>query len=124
MPKPLTIEQRLDRFPPIVCRLLARKRAIKGGGIVPIPAAEIARNSGLTLTQVASLSPLLDWSTVPAATAVAFARGCGIDLDDRNSLRHHHAYIKNLKSTPRYLLRSPDWKTIYEPLIALWPGST
>lgn len=123
MPKPLTIQERLQRFPPIVCRLLARKRD-KARGIVPLTTAEIAQRAGLSVSTVASLAPLLSWDTVPATQAIAFAKGCGINLDDRDSLRHHSAYMKRLKGAPRYLMRSPDWATVYAPLIQIWadPG--
>lgn len=119
MPKPLTIAQRLDRFPPLVCRLLARRHAHKRG-IVPLSTVEIAVRSKLTPSIVSSLAPLTSWDSVPIPQALAFAKGCGIDLDDRDSLRHHTAYMKRLKGAPRYLVRSPDWKTVYEPLIQLW----
>lgn len=119
MPKPLTITERLERFPPLVCRLLARRHE-RGRGIMPLATGEIARRSGLSVTTVASLAQLLSWDTVPAPQALAFAKGCGIDLDDRDSLRHHSAYMKRLKGAPRYLVRSPDWATVYAPLIQLW----
>lgn len=119
MPKPLTISERLNRFPPIACRLLARRKDARRR-IYPLTTQEIARRSGLTASTVASLAPLPSWDTVPIAQVLAFSKGCGIDLDDRDSLRHHSAYMKRMKGAPRYLVRSPEWKTVYEPLLQLW----
>jgi hypothetical protein len=122
MPKPLTIAERLQRFPPLVCRLLARRHD-PSRGIVPLSTAEIAQRSGLTVSEVASLAPLTSWDTVPTPRALAFSKACGIDLDDRDSLRHHSAYMKRFKGAPRYLVRSPDWATVYAPLIQIWEGA-
>lgn len=123
MPKPLTITERLERFTPIVCRLLARKTAARGG-VEALTDEEIAAGSGLPVPTVATLSRKHAWTGVPFDTVLAFTRGCGIHFDDRDSLRHHSAYMRRLKSAPRYLRRSPAWVDTFQPLITAWARNT
>lgn len=123
MPKSLTFVEKLNRFPPIVCRILARV-PLDTGGVRAKTDHEIAQASGLTLSKVASLSHLTTWDEVPLATIVAFTKGCGSDLDNRDWQRHNAAYMRNLRSIPQYLRSSPDWKNRFEPLVKMWLEET
>lgn len=122
MPRNLTFPEKLKRFPPIVIRILARARQPKGG-IRALTDVEIAQVSGLTLPEVARISRLTSWDRVPIGTLLAFCRGCGADLDDRDWQRHNAAYAAKLNSIPRYLRQSPDWETKFKPLLEIWAKS-
>ncbi len=119
MSKTLTFIQKLDRFPPIAIRILARV-PVDSGGVRAKTDEEIAGESGLSLCEVASLSHLDRWNTVPIATAFAFIGGCGANLDDRDWQRHNAAYMNKLRFAPNYLRQSPEWETKFKPMIELW----
>lgn len=116
---PLTMQERLERFPPVVCRILARKRR-PAGGISALSDAEVSAGSGLSVTEVSKIARLSTWDHVPVLTLFAFVKGCGLDLDSRDCLRTQTAYMKRLRSLPKYLLRHPDWETTFKPLLQLW----
>lgn len=119
MPKPLTTQERLDRFPPVACRILAR--AVKPtGGVRALTDAEIAAGSGLSVSEVARLSRCTNWDSVTVREVFAFLKGCGVRLDDRDWMRKNVAYLQELRGAPRYLKQSPDWETLFKPLLAHW----
>jgi len=68
--------QFLDRFPPRLCRLVARERHGRKG----LSARQIASRSGLALATVSALSRRSSWRGLPVDTVDAFARGCGVNL--------------------------------------------
>lgn len=118
----LTIWAKLDAFPPIACRLLARKQ-VDTGGVVAKTAEEIAEDSGLTVFDVNSLSWLTSWDSVPVSKARSFMEGCGIYLDSRESVRSHRAYMKRDPSY-KYLRKSTQWNEFYKPLIIQYARHT
>jgi hypothetical protein len=120
MPKPLTFTEKLDRFPPVAVRLLARRIAPDGHTVIALGDGEIAKASGLSISQVRTLSRLTNAGSIEIDIQQAFYRGCGANLDDRDWLRKNAAYMQSIKSTPRYLLKSPHWTTTFEPLITIW----
>ena len=113
----LSIEQRLLRFPPIICRLLARKGS--GRGLVLLHDSEIAERSGLSVAQVQGLSHLLTWDDVICRHMLNFSKGCGIDLSDRDSLAKHWRYIKSRRAF-LYLRAQPDYETRWKPMYAAY----
>jgi hypothetical protein len=119
MPKPLTLPQKLDRFPPVVIRLLARERR-PDGSVRALTTFDIATRSGLTRSEVAHLSRLTSWGDVSIEVMLAFVKGCGADLDNRDWLRKNAAYMASIRSIPRYLLKSPEWSGVFESLIRIW----
>lgn len=123
MPKPIPITELLATFPPIACRLLARKRTASGA-VIALTDEEIAAGTGglLTVPQVAALSRRLAWGDEPVPRILAFTKACGIDLESRDSRRHHLRYMNNIKGEPRYLRRSPLYKNTFAPLLNLWLG--
>jgi len=118
MPKPLTFAQKRDRFPPVVVRLLARHQS--GHKVFALTDGLIQSRSGLSLGEVRHLSRLTSWGAVEIDTFEAFCRGCGADLDNRDWLRKNSVYMGKVKSVPRYLRKSPEWSTTFEPLISIW----
>lgn len=117
MPKKLALAEKLDRFPPVVVRLLARQPA--GTTVTALPEGEIVRRSGLSAGEVRVLSRLTSWDDVPLSTMLAFCRGCGADLDNRDWLRKNAAYMASIRGAPRYLRKDSAWDTTFEPLIRI-----
>jgi hypothetical protein len=72
----MNLLQLADRFPPAVCRYLARK----DHGHSPMSHRDIAKASGLPKTKVAELSLKKSWKGVPIDVVVRFSSACGVDL--------------------------------------------
>ncbi len=111
----LSLWQRLDRFPPLVVRLLARRRQVSGG-VVALTVEEISKRSGLSALEVQSLSWLSSWDSVPVSKIKKFSEACGIDFASRVNMREQSAYIRR-SPTFKYLSKSPDWESTYQPMI-------
>lgn len=109
-----TFWEKLDSFPPIVCRLLARTRS-DTGGIRPLSTEEIAQRFMTNPMNIMSLSWRCDWSGLDVKTVRSFTEACEVFLEDRDNLRKHAAYIRRVP-TWKYLQTSPDWETLYRPL--------
>lgn len=117
MPK-LSLPQKLERFPPVVIRLLAREK--RGKQVVALSDGDVATRSGLTRGEVRTLSRFTNWDHVDLTTFMRFCSGCRADLDDRNWLRKNTQYMRTIRRLPRYLTRSPNWADTFEPLIRIW----
>lgn len=108
---------RLDRYPPILCRLLAR---IPRGR--PLTLDEICDRSKLSPSEVHAISRQLDWRGIDLPTARAFMVACGTDLSNRDHCRRIRMFLKSQPSQPlrrfAYLRRDRlQWETIYLPLM-------
>lgn len=106
---------RLDRHPPILLRLMARKPRSR-----PLETTEIAERSGLSVMQVEAISVQTDWRGIDLPTARAFMVGCDCDLGDRRTYRRMRMSLRyRPKTAPRfpYLRRSPKWESYYLPLL-------
>lgn len=120
-----TFWTRINRFPPILVRLLARHPRGE-----PMTTLEIADRSGLSPFQVEALSQSTDWSTIDLPTAQKFLCACRIDLTNTVQMKRVKVYLKGpVKNgvrapTPyRYLKTSPLWPTYYQPLRDRWCAS-
>ena len=71
----MTLLDRLNRYPPRLIRLLARKQH----GQLPMSAADIALRGGLSVTRVKQISKARSWERIQIRTAQAFISGCGVD---------------------------------------------
>jgi hypothetical protein len=107
-----------DIYCPLVVRLLARQR-----NGPPLSTLEIATRSGLTPHQVEALSWSTNWRGVDLDTMRRFLTGCGVNFCSRKDMKRVTEYIrvqvklaKMNRSNYRYLRRSPDWKSLYEPM--------
>jgi len=107
----LSITQKAERFPPILCRLLARKRYGR-----PMTLLEIAEASHMTPHEVESLSQSTTWEGVDIFRLKAFTSACGVDFDDSKQLRRAEDYLSK-QPTFRYLRSSTEWTTYYLPLL-------
>jgi DNA-binding Xre family transcriptional regulator len=70
-----SFRERLNRFPPILCRLLARKKH----GLSAMSMQDIAKRGGLAVSTVSKISMLDSWDSVTLRTIDKFCKGCGID---------------------------------------------
>jgi len=96
-------QHKLDRFPPVVCRLFARHR----WGL-PLDNRELAERSGLSEYKVVSMSTLTSWDSVTVGDMRAFLRGCGLDFDRRESMNRIGCYLRSkAHSKFVHLRRSP-----------------
>ena len=108
--------ERLDRYPPILCRLLARHPRGKAFSSV-----EIADRSGLSVMQVIAISNQTDWSGVDLPTARRFMLGCSTDLSNRSHCIRMHMYLRLQAKDPSkrfmFLRKSGEWDSYYLPLL-------
>lgn len=97
--KPGSLLASIDRIPPCVCRLFARRQSADGW--VPKSHREIAIEAGLSKSTVAELSRRKTWRGTPIGVADQFARACGVNLADPRDairrLRSHRTRLQHLK---------------------------
>lgn len=110
--------KRVSRFPPILCRLLARHRYGP-----PLTNEEIAQRSGLPLLYVAALSQETSWDVASLRAFRQFTRGCGVDLLDSKIMRRIEGYLSKRPVSFKYLRTSPQWTTTFKPLLARYVES-
>lgn len=114
--------QRLNDFPPCLCRLLARHRYGP-----PLTTDEIMQRSNvapglkvqLNPVQVETFSQSTDWKCIHILEALAFMYGCRVDLTDAKEFRRINSYLSK-KPTLSYLRSHKNWKSYYLPLIVKW----
>ncbi len=66
--------ERADRFPPILCRALAKR------GGYPATLEELARRTGWSAEKVKYISNKTSWATVPLEDVVIFSNACKVNL--------------------------------------------
>ena len=113
----LTIRDKAERFPPIVCRLLARRR-VRHDYVEAMTDDEIARSSGLGMAAVKRLSWTHSWDEIPLAEMLAFTKACGISFDCRRSIQRNTRFLVNGEWS--HITRSPVLTTFYAPLFNEW----
>lgn len=72
----MTLLEIADKFPPCLCRFLARKKH----GHQPLSVRDLAELSGLSKSTVAVLSLKRSWKGVPIDVVVRFTEACGVNL--------------------------------------------
>ena len=70
----MTLLEKADRFPPVLCRLSARD----GRGL--LSTRKLARRAGLSKSLVAKISVLTSWESVSFGVAMKFAEACDVNL--------------------------------------------
>lgn len=106
-----------NRYPPILCRLLARHPNSK-----PLTAEEIAARGRLSITEVNLISHQTDWAQVTLTSMRAFLNGCGIDFCKRADMHRVDSYIR-AQPTWKYLRTSGLWTSLYEPMLKKYAAS-
>src|SRR5688572_19186637 len=110
-PRSEVFRHRLERFPPILLRLLARERRGR-----PLTVNEIAARAGLPVSEVVEMSHLLSWHHVTMAKFLGFCDGCRIDLLDRSCVRRIEDYLRKGPKF-KYLRTNQEWKSVYKPML-------
>lgn len=83
--------------------------------------------TGLNEYEVGTLSAMTDWKGVDIYTLRTFTEACGVDLTDPRSMKRVTVYlrgktVKGIRMPVRfdYLRRSPEWTTLFQPLMRRW----
>lgn len=106
--------KKIDRFPPVACRLLARHKYGK-----PLSSQEIAVSSGLSILRVEAISDQTSWRGIDVLELRAFTEACGIHLEDHAKMKRIEQYIARAPKFT-YLKRSSLWESYYAPLFRKW----
>ena len=114
----LSLKEKAERFPPIVCRLLARKK-VRHDFVEAMTDHDIRAASGLPMATIKRLSWSHSWDAVPLADMLAFSQACGVDFDDPQSMKRNTRYLNN-GGQWAHLMRSPERNTLYMPLYEEW----
>lgn len=117
----MTVQEKFDNFPPVLVRLLARRKLSRGHS-EPLAEVEIGLRAHLDQLAVTNYSKQTNWSAIVVPDALAFLRGCGLDIDDVAAWRRTMTYL-SLNPTFNYLRESAQWKAYYLPLIQLYRKS-
>lgn len=110
-----------DRFPPILCRLLARHRAG-----APLTVADIARVSGLSVQEVTLIARQTNWEYISLPYMARYLTGCGIDFCNpvqMHRIREYLRYNARTRTPWSHLRKSPDWASTFEPMLAKYKDS-
>lgn len=108
--------QRLDRYPPILIRLLCT-----WGSDKYVPAdVELATACGLTMPDFLFVSYSTNWDRVPTGIMWAFLKGCRVDLEKRRCFLRLDWMRKHGQFT--HLHKSPLWPQ-FENMIVIWEKS-
>tara|TARA_R110002051_G_scaffold323373_1_gene416783 strand:+ start:78 stop:428 length:351 start_codon:yes stop_codon:yes gene_type:complete len=110
----MTFYNKANRFSPVLCRLLARKRYGR-----PLTSLELSDASGLSLVQVEAISQQVNWTGVDLYTLRKFTQSCGTDFSSRSDMRRVSDYMRK-SPTFAYLKRSRNFREYYLPLISKW----
>lgn len=116
----LTLREKLSRFPPIACRLLARRKT-RSHGVHAMTDEELSTISGLPMARIKAISWSVTWDDIPCSEMLAFTKACGIDFESRRCLWRHQLYVKS--GAFLHLRRSPLWASQFVPLIEEWQRS-
>lgn len=119
IPEKLSLEERMMRFPPIVCFIIARTWEGPNRKVTALTAEQIAERSGLPIDRVYSLSWLTNWDTVPCREMFAYSRGCGIDFEDSHCMKINSTLLLRRQGRYLHLKGRPDYM-LYQERIALY----
>src|ERR1041385_5542349 len=104
--------QLLERYPPILIRLLARRPHGP-----PLLLEEIAVRSGLSPVHIVAISMQCTWTGVDPYQIKAFMIGCNADIiGDQTSFERIRKYLSK-RPTWKYLRTSTYWRSTYEPML-------
>jgi len=114
----LKLFKHLHSYPPALCFLLSKKRG------QPMSIEDISKSSGLNIGKTIALCNAMSWQGVDVYELHAFAKACGIDFLNARSMNRAECYVRHtgtgLRTPFARLSKSPDWDTVYLPLIVRW----
>lgn len=119
MPKRLNFQQRQDRFPPILIRLLT----VYGAGrhrYVPDD-RELAEACEMPVAELKFVSYSTAWDGVTVGQMRSYLRGCGVDLESRRCFlrldwMRTHGHFTHLKKNPLMAAQ-------FEEMLEIWENS-
>lgn len=116
----MTFWRKLRRYPPILCRLLARHRY---GRI--LSDEEISVRAGLAVYEVAAIGAMTSWDDVPVGKIRSILIGMGIDLCNMTQMKRVESYLraqarlaKLNRPNWRYLRRDTEWQRRWAPAMS------
>ena len=116
-----SLKEKMDRFPPVVCYLIARDGGPAsrcGGPVRHIGMEAIAEISGMSISEVARLSWQPSWDPETVGTMLRFTRACGVDFDNRKNFSNNWKFLRRqvLNGMP-YLRRDKAFNRDFKPRI-------
>ncbi len=116
--------KRIDKYPPVLVRLMARKPRASGNGngTRPLTTVEIAAKSGLPESMVEGLSHSTTWKGVDVYTVRDFTVACGVDFTNPLHMKRLSQYLQK-RCAFHYLRKSQDWDGYYRHLVEIWRGA-
>jgi hypothetical protein len=105
-----------ERYPPPLVRLLARE------GGKAMTTEYIAERCAWHPDVVERIANTPTWEQVPLWQIRMFTRACNLDFTNSDDLNRAEVYLRMNDVNPKwtYLLESPHWKTVFQPLIVRW----
>ena len=109
----------LERYPPMLVRLLARRDR------QTITTERIALDMGTTPMFVLQIASRHDWRGLSIDNFMGFTCACNLDLTSTVDVNRVETYLRKNRGHPmfKYLVRDPEWKTYYLPLLVNWRKS-
>lgn len=118
--------QKLERYPPVLVRLLAR-HPVTGEALsderVYDNAAILSDTAGLPALpwhDLQWIAHATDWDHVPVGKMQVFCHACNVDFTDPARLKVLNRYLKDAKFT--HLKRHPDWPQ-FKKLLKIYADS-
>lgn len=122
MPKPLKFSERLDRYPPILVRLLAVRGNRRRGSLSwAMTDQQIAGASGLPMSEIKRLSYSTTWNDIPVATMLRFLAACNVALENKRAFKRFEFWRR--AGMLSHLHRSPEWESYFVELVEIWADS-
>ena len=124
LPRMSVFYERIDKYPPVLVRLMARKprAAGCGNGTRPLTTKEIANLSGLTVSMVEGLSHSTTWRGVDVYTVRDFTVACGVDFTNPLHMKRLSQYLHK-RCAFHYLRKDRRWGDYYVYLVEVWRDS-
>ena len=115
------IYERIDKYPPVLVRLMARKPRANGNGngTRPLTTEDIADRSGLPTSMVEGLSHATTWEGVDVYTVRDFTVACGVDFTNPLHMKRLAQYLQK-RGAFHYLRKDEGWGTYYIHLVKIW----
>ena len=116
-----SLKEKMERFPPVVCFLLARTGGPTSSDKGPVRHTcleSIACSAGISLAEALRLSWQTSWGHETVDTMLRFTSACGIDFDDRRSFSNNWKFLRRqvINGMP-YLRRDKDFNRDFKPRI-------
>lgn len=118
-----SFQRKLDRFPPVLCRLLAvRYPQGRRGMPIALTDEEIMQRGSIAIADFMWLSYSTSWAEIPEAKKNAFLKGCGIRLDNWRS--YSRLVRQTNRGAWRHVKSSPLYETVFSKLLSIYHGRT